>query len=100
MNQCLKDNSNWEWNSWVPIGIMLVPFFIIHSITFNIAGQFVTEQTLPYFTIVYSIIGSSIMFTKLLVFLSIVQGTFIFIAAYYFRYVFVFSIKKKQKLHK
>ncbi|KAK6105064.1 MBOAT membrane-bound O-acyltransferase family protein [Brugia pahangi] len=80
------DESNWEWASWTPIGFSLLPFFILHSIIFNIGGSFVSDNTLQYITIFYSVTYSCFLFSKWLVILSLTQGTLIFFAAYYFRH--------------
>ncbi|MCP9263690.1 hypothetical protein DINM_006882 [Dirofilaria immitis] len=39
------DESNWEWKEWLPIGLMFIPFFTIHSIIFNIGGHYISDQS-------------------------------------------------------
>ncbi|VDM94875.1 unnamed protein product [Thelazia callipaeda] len=80
--QRFKDESNWEWNNWSSLALSLLPFLLIHSIIFNTAERFVSDQVLQYITIIYSVIYSSVLFTKWLVFLSLFQGTLIFLVTH------------------
>ncbi|CAG9532238.1 unnamed protein product [Cercopithifilaria johnstoni] len=93
------DESNWEWSAWSPIGFMMLPFFTIHSIIFNIGEHFISDQILQLITIIYSVICSCILFTKWLVLLSLIQGTVIFFAAYYFRHQLVVWFSSVTILH-
>lgn len=81
-----KDESNWEWSRWSPLALSLLPFLTIHSVFFNIGRKFISEDFMQYFTIIYSITCSCLIFTKWLVFVSIVQGSIIFFAAHFIRH--------------
>ncbi|VDK28255.1 unnamed protein product [Gongylonema pulchrum] len=80
-----KDESNWEWSRWSPLAFSLLPFLIMHSVIFNIGSELVSEDVLQCVTIIYSILYSTALFTSWLVFVSLLQGTFIFLATHYIR---------------
>uniref|UniRef100_A0A0N5AAP6 MBOAT family protein n=1 Tax=Syphacia muris TaxID=451379 RepID=A0A0N5AAP6_9BILA len=81
-----KDQVNWEWNRWSSFALsFLVPYLIGHSLIFNIASKYLTALTTSYITLVYSLLSCCYIFTPWLLFLSIVQGTWIFAIASYYR---------------
>ncbi|MFH4978016.1 hypothetical protein AB6A40_004725 [Gnathostoma spinigerum] len=80
-----KDISNWEWFRWAPYQLSVIPHMLIHSILFNVSSKFLHDQYVAYFTIFYSLIGTSIVFSPRLVLISLGQGTVIFLVRHFVR---------------
>ncbi|KAK0394830.1 hypothetical protein QR680_000953 [Steinernema hermaphroditum] len=83
--QRFKDESNWEWYRWSPLGLSLIPFYIAHSVVFNILDKMVSKNVFPIVITVYSLATTAYLFTPWLTFLSVLQGVFIFITTNLYR---------------
>ncbi|VDM29489.1 unnamed protein product [Toxocara canis] len=81
----VQDQSNWEWSRWCPFAISFLPYLAVHCFIFNAGDLFVSDHAMPYVATIYSLFACSRLFTPWLVFVSIVQGTFIFAVSQIFR---------------
>uniref|UniRef100_A0A915A7K5 Protein-cysteine N-palmitoyltransferase Rasp n=1 Tax=Parascaris univalens TaxID=6257 RepID=A0A915A7K5_PARUN len=80
-----KDESNWEWGRWCPFALSFLPYLIMHSIIFNVGEKFISRTIMPHILTAYSICVCCKLFSPWLVSISLIQGTFIFIVAYFLR---------------
>ncbi|TMS34398.1 hypothetical protein L596_002003 [Steinernema carpocapsae] len=77
--QRFKDESNWEWFRWSPLGLSLIPYYIGHSVVFNIADVILPKSIFPLVITIYSLATTAYFFTPWLTILSVMQGILIFV---------------------